>query len=763
MIGNFAATAATTTSVDIATATTLASSILEMPFLSEDFCYPFDHSHSQALAATSVPSSTSSSSYSLFSTSPLEVLVSMPVTASPSTSVSSNMSSNVTTHIPFSASCTSIPSPASSSNLQTPLLLDSKNMLSGTNSLQPNNISINNNSNSNIIMSNSDSGNPNSNTNGNNWLTMPMTQTFNNNANTNLHSSATPTLVMSQYQGYQSAEETKLFSAWSSAPVSYLTAAAVRSAQTIQTIIPMPTPPAVAPFAPSHQTQLQAPLQQQQQQQFQRPGLFQHMPRPICTQTLLKPKSLQMLQSQAGMISPPETPSSTPSPLGLSHERSSSTSSSSSSTCSSSQPRSPFVATQAHSLQSAMPMSPLTPTSPMAETGFSDNIFLSTLSSPASSVSPMTLTPPNISFEHHRTISEGMPIVIPLTSSNNSELLHQRQETDTHKPIKVTKPRKPSKAAIKAAAGMGVRCQNCGVTVTPLWRRSADNEPLCNACGLYHKLHAMHRPKHLQQSLTTHSGAGSAALMNKGFFKNGGRSLNQTATLHAQEQGSESMTTDEGQDSSDAQQQQASSTSAGGLQPTCTNCKTTMTPLWRKDDAGEILCNACGLYYKLHHVHRPISLKRNVIRRRSRYENGKTSSSGSTLSTGFVLHAAPPQPQLPQQQFNLHHRPPHNSHQHHLIFQQQQQHKQQLQTQMPQAFAQGYIQAPVQTMTQAQAQAQAHAQAQAQADTQAQAQVFRFIPAPLLNGASAGMHINAELPMTISPTSHLPPNNTSIY
>ncbi|KAI8346287.1 hypothetical protein B0O80DRAFT_373889, partial [Mortierella sp. GBAus27b] len=50
----------------------------------------------------------------------------------------------------------------------------------------------------------------------------------------------------------------------------------------------------------------------------------------------------------------------------------------------------------------------------------------------------------------------------------------------------------------------------------------------------------------------------------------------------------------------------------------CTNCKTTLTPLWRKDDAGEILCNACGLYYKLHRVHRPISLKRNVIRRRSR-------------------------------------------------------------------------------------------------------------------------------------------------
>ncbi|KAG0325314.1 putative electron transfer flavoprotein subunit [Podila horticola] len=63
--------------------------------------------------------------------------------------------------------------------------------------------------------------------------------------------------------------------------------------------------------------------------------------------------------------------------------------------------------------------------------------------------------------------------------------------------------------------------------------------------------------------------------------------------------------------------------------PSCTNCKTTLTPLWRKDDAGEILCNACGLYYKLHHRHRPISLKRNVIRHRSRYES-KTPSPSAT-------------------------------------------------------------------------------------------------------------------------------------
>ncbi|KAI8139516.1 hypothetical protein BJV82DRAFT_483886, partial [Fennellomyces sp. T-0311] len=50
----------------------------------------------------------------------------------------------------------------------------------------------------------------------------------------------------------------------------------------------------------------------------------------------------------------------------------------------------------------------------------------------------------------------------------------------------------------------------------------------------------------------------------------------------------------------------------------CFNCQTTTTPLWRRDENGNTICNACGLYYKLHNVHRPISMKRNVIKRRKR-------------------------------------------------------------------------------------------------------------------------------------------------
>lgn len=48
------------------------------------------------------------------------------------------------------------------------------------------------------------------------------------------------------------------------------------------------------------------------------------------------------------------------------------------------------------------------------------------------------------------------------------------------------------------------------------------------------------------------------------------------------------------------------------------NCQTSTTPLWRRDEAGQVLCNACGLFLKLHGRPRPISLKTDVIKSRNR-------------------------------------------------------------------------------------------------------------------------------------------------
>lgn len=60
-------------------------------------------------------------------------------------------------------------------------------------------------------------------------------------------------------------------------------------------------------------------------------------------------------------------------------------------------------------------------------------------------------------------------------------------------------------------------------------------------------------------------------------------------------------------------------------QPICQNCTTSTTPLWRRDEIGSVLCNACGLFLKLHGRPRPISLKTDVIKSRNRV---KTSGPG---------------------------------------------------------------------------------------------------------------------------------------
>ena len=49
----------------------------------------------------------------------------------------------------------------------------------------------------------------------------------------------------------------------------------------------------------------------------------------------------------------------------------------------------------------------------------------------------------------------------------------------------------------------GTRCANCNTTVTPLWRRNANGEKVCNSCGLYKKLHNISRPSHMRKDRIT--------------------------------------------------------------------------------------------------------------------------------------------------------------------------------------------------------------------------------------------------------------------
>ncbi|XP_065356204.1 transcription factor GATA-6-like [Calliphora vicina] len=50
----------------------------------------------------------------------------------------------------------------------------------------------------------------------------------------------------------------------------------------------------------------------------------------------------------------------------------------------------------------------------------------------------------------------------------------------------------------------------------------------------------------------------------------------------------------------------------------CSNCGTLTTTIWRRSIRGEIVCNACGLYFKLHGVNRPHSMRRDTIHTRRR-------------------------------------------------------------------------------------------------------------------------------------------------
>ncbi|XP_069776642.1 zinc finger transcription factor Trps1 isoform X2 [Narcine bancroftii] len=58
----------------------------------------------------------------------------------------------------------------------------------------------------------------------------------------------------------------------------------------------------------------------------------------------------------------------------------------------------------------------------------------------------------------------------------------------------LSKAREESQTLLRRRRGSGVFCANCLTTKTSLWRKNANGGYVCNACGLYQKLHSTPRP-----------------------------------------------------------------------------------------------------------------------------------------------------------------------------------------------------------------------------------------------------------------------------
>lgn len=206
-------------------------------------------------------------------------------------------------------------------------------------------------------------------------------------------------------------------------------------------------------------------------------------------------------------------------------------------------------------------------------------------------------------------------------------------------------------AALKKVTGQV--CSNCGTTRTPLWRRAPDGTTICNACGLYLKARNTSRLVNRKppavavvqdetSGATKKSCGGGGSGASEGTCPGDGHcngtgganacsgcpAYNNRLTKAAQLSKEESVST---------------ATENGALGQAviaCQNCSTTITPLWRRDDEGHTICNACGLYHRLHGVHRPVGMKKSTIKRRKRVISalpGHGDADDSNMVSGLVM------------------------------------------------------------------------------------------------------------------------------
>ncbi|KAJ7182209.1 hypothetical protein C8R43DRAFT_1054230 [Mycena crocata] len=158
----------------------------------------------------------------------------------------------------------------------------------------------------------------------------------------------------------------------------------------------------------------------------------------------------------------------------------------------------------------------------------------------------------------------------PYSSHSSSSPSSSYSPMPSTKPAASSNPSPPRRGSASQSQPKK-SCFHCHVTSTPLWRREPSTQrTLCNACGLYLQQRNKLRPQELIDA-----------------------------------------------DIDDDDEPQIPDSEYTG--PKCSHCLTRQTSVWRRSKTGAQVCNACGVYARLRGKERPLSLRRNKIKPRTKH------------------------------------------------------------------------------------------------------------------------------------------------